>query len=88
MTMTLNTIYQQGREKHLGAGVGVGGVSTPKLRLTLVNHEDEGLVVVRVEVGVLHCRLLLLADPFPFLKTWSSSCVDVLALLSTTSSFS
>jgi hypothetical protein len=85
MTMTLNTVYKQGREEHFGRG---GGVSTPKLRLTLVNHEDEGLVVVRVEVGVLHRRLLLLADPFPFLKTWLSSCVDVLALLRILSSVS
>ena len=35
------------------------------MRLTLFDHEDEGLVVVRVEVGVLHRRLLLLTDALP-----------------------
>ena len=35
----------------------------------MVHHEDEGLVVVRVEVGVLHRRLLLLPDPLSFLET-------------------
>ncbi len=33
--------------------------------LTLIDHEDEGLVVVGVEVGILDGRLLLLADPLP-----------------------
>ena len=37
--------------------------------LTLVDHEYEGLVVVRVEVGVLHRRLLLLANPLAFLES-------------------
>jgi hypothetical protein len=36
--------------------------------LTLIDHEDERLVVVGVEIGVLHGRLLLLADTFAFLE--------------------
>lgn len=42
------------------------GWSDKKVGRTLFNHENEGLVVVGVEVGVLHRRLLLLSNPLAF----------------------
>ncbi len=43
----------------------MGRPQSQEASLTLLDHEDEGLVVVRVEVGVLHRRLLLLPNPLP-----------------------
>ena len=35
--------------------------------LTLIDHENKWLVVVRIQICILHSRLLLLSNPFSFL---------------------